>query len=154
MIIEIGRLKSDPGSYENFDFMFSPSGSVEDCVLLSPVHVTGAVTYGGNMYLLSGRLTSKAALPCSRCLAAVEEELSLDFEEEFEEREYPGEDAVIDLADIASQLWVTSIPMQPLCSGDCQGLCPVCGRNLNEGACGCPADSTDPRLEALRSLLP
>jgi len=153
MLVEIGRLRSDPGEYENYDFEFSPSDSGEDCTLLTPVHVTGNVTFGGNMFILTGRITAKAQLPCSRCLAPVNQELAADFEEEFDEQEFPEEDAVIDLEDVASQLWVTSVPMRVLCHNECKGLCPQCGKNLNENECDCVGTSTDPRLEVLRGLL-
>jgi len=29
------------------------------------------------------------------------------------------------------------VPMNPLCKEDCQGLCPLCGKNWNKGPCGC-----------------
>ena len=45
-----------------------------------------------------------------------------------------------------------ALPVKPLCRPDCRGLCPECGKNLNEGACGCSRDSGDPRLAALRQL--
>jgi uncharacterized protein len=153
MIMEIGWLKLDPGAVENFDFTFKPADSGEDCILLTPVHAVGTVTFGGNEFLLEGRLTAEARLPCSRCLAPVDQVLSFDFKEEYEEQEFPGEDAMIDLADIASQIWLTSIPMQTLCQEGCKGLCPRCGKNLNEGECGCLIDEPDPRLEALRNFL-
>ena len=153
MLLAIGRLRDDPGTYENFDFSFAPADSGEDCVLLTPVRAEGAVTFGGNAFLLSGCLKAAARLICSRCLADVQLDLSFDFEEEFDEQEYPGEDAELDMEDIASQIWVSSIPMQVLCDDDCKGLCPTCGKNLNEGDCDCPKDEADPRLEALRSLL-
>ena len=40
-----------------------------------------------------------------------------------------------------------------LCDESCPGLCPKCGKNLNEGACGCPEKEIDPRLSALAELL-
>ena len=39
-----------------------------------------------------------------------------------------------------------------LCRDDCRGLCPKCGKNLNEGPCGCTKDG-DPRLAVLSRLL-
>jgi len=42
-----------------------------------------------------------------------------------------------------------SVPMKPLCRNDCAGLCPVCGRDLNEGACNCRKEELDPRLAPL-----
>ncbi|MCL1849772.1 MAG: DUF177 domain-containing protein [Clostridiales bacterium] len=150
MLLEIGHLKDDPGEYEYYDFEFSPEETDEDCVMLSPVHVTGSVTYGGNGYLVAGKLSAKTQIPCSRCLAPVDQDLAFDFDEEFEEQEFPEEDAVIDLFDVAAQIWVTAVPMQVLCDDECKGLCPQCGKNLNEGECGCQGSEVDPRLEILR----
>jgi uncharacterized protein len=45
-----------------------------------------------------------------------------------------------------------NIPMKPLCRPDCAGLCPVCGADLNLGACACPERAGDPRLAALAAL--
>ena len=44
--------------------------------------------------------------------------------------------------------------MAVLCREDCKGLCPHCGKDLNEGPCGCEPRQIDPRLEALKKLLP
>ena len=113
--MELGRLKLDPGTWEDFDFLLPPPESDGDCVLLSGIQVSGSLVYGGNGYHVVIRLLAEAQLPCSRCLIPVHQELAFDFQEEFDEQEYPGEDAVMDLADIAEQLWVTSIPMRALC---------------------------------------
>ena len=42
--------------------------------------------------------------------------------------------------------------MRLLCSLDCNGLCPRCGSNLNDGPCDCEPE-IDPRLEKLKDLL-
>ena len=34
-----------------------------------------------------------------------------------------------------------------------RGPCPKCGKNLNNGPCGCREDSVDPRLEILKNLI-
>ena len=47
-----------------------------------------------------------------------------------------------------------SLPMKPLCSDACQGLCPDCGTNLNRVTCDCKRDLDDPRLAALKALRP
>jgi uncharacterized protein len=46
-----------------------------------------------------------------------------------------------------------TLPMKPLCRPDCQGLCPVCGKNRNREQCDCKAEWVDPRLAELRKLL-
>jgi uncharacterized protein len=44
-------------------------------------------------------------------------------------------------------------PHFPLCSSECKGLCPQCGRNLNEGPCTCrppPKPGTWDTLDQLK----
>ena len=44
-------------------------------------------------------------------------------------------------------------PTRFLCSPDCPGLCPKCGKPLRLGDCGCPKREPDPRLAVLGKLL-
>ena len=62
-----------------------------------------------------------------------------------------GDEIVID--DLVRDTLLVAEPLRELCKSDCKGLCPVCGQNLNEGACGCNTFVPDPRLAALESLL-
>ena len=43
--------------------------------------------------------------------------------------------------------------MQPLCRPDCQGLCPVCGKDRNVDPCQCQVEWVDPRLAVLKTLV-
>ena len=91
-------------------------------------------------------IDAQAVADCRRCLEEVEIALHLDVDE----RIAPGEEADpisesnvltgerLDLGDFVRQLTFTALPMGALCSEDCQGLCPRCGRNRNNGACTCP----------------
>jgi uncharacterized protein len=45
-----------------------------------------------------------------------------------------------------------ALPMKPLCSEGCKGLCAMCGTNLNKGSCDCKREWEDPRLAALKEL--
>ena len=45
------------------------------------------------------------------------------------------------------------LPSKFLCKESCKGLCPKCGKNLNEGSCNCDTHETDPRLAVLKQLL-
>ena len=152
MKINVDHLRDDQGTYEPFDFTFQLSPD-EDYTLLSSIHVSGTVVFGGNTFMLAGHLSAQIEVPCGRCLAAVRQDMELDFDEEFENDEFTDEGATIDVEDIAAQVWAASIPMRVLCSEECKGFCPICGKNLNEGDCGCPQTEMDPRLEILRSLI-
>ena len=52
---------------------------------------------------------------------------------------YPVMEQRIELQEMLREQLILSIPMQPLCSEACQGLCQVCGQNLNVQRCGCEA---------------
>ena len=45
-----------------------------------------------------------------------------------------------------------AIPMKKLCSEDCKGLCVKCGKDLNEGECGCKHEEIDERWLPLMEL--
>ncbi len=57
----------------------------------------------------------------------------------------------IDLSSIVHDEVFLELPMTPLCSAECAGLCATCGKNLNEGSCACEPIG-DPRWEALRQI--
>ncbi len=109
---------------------------------------------GAGTLNVRGRIQSDPVLECSRCLKKfpykIDTELNIDLvpvgslgtspEHELERSEldtefYPGDE--IDPVSIVKEQLLISIPMVPLHSPDCKGLCPVCGMDLNESACGC-----------------
>ncbi|MBU1446227.1 DUF177 domain-containing protein [Patescibacteria group bacterium] len=47
----------------------------------------------------------------------------------------------IDITDFLRQEIILHFPMIPVCSSSCEGLCPLCGKDLNEGKCLCKANS-------------
>ncbi len=103
---------------------------------------------------------------CSRCLAPADIDILNDLMYLYTLRkkgapeEDSGEEEVIfvpvdswrNTIDISDQVWesvILSLPLQVLCSQECRGICPQCGKPLNEGDCGCSPVRTDPRLEKL-----
>ena len=46
----------------------------------------------------------------------------------------------------------TCWPLKVLCREDCKGLCRVCGKDLNEGECGCDTFVPDPRMAAIMDI--
>lgn len=61
-------------------------------------------------------------------------------------------DDQIDLVQMIREQMFLAIPMKPLHSTDCKGLCPNCGANLNETTCDCKSEWIDPRLAPLQNL--
>lgn len=121
--------------------------------------------------LVRGRLYGQVSLPCARCT----EDAFYDIDHRFDSFEpFPnvGDDAEndveidqyfmrpsahgsgveINLGALAWQEFTQALPDYPVCSEECAGLCPVCGKNLNTGPCGCASNSDDPRMAKLRGL--
>lgn len=55
-----------------------------------------------------------------------------------------------DLAEVVRENVVLEAPMQHFCREDCAGLCQKCGKNLNEGPCGCEGGRVQGSFEALK----
>lgn len=100
----------------------------------SPIRLRAEVSKISNA--VSVNLTWDALMHtnCSRCL----NEFEIDFKKNIE-LNYPVDNSnpVIDLnTDIREEI-ILDYPLKPLCSPRCKGLCPKCGKNLNEGGCSC-----------------
>ena len=49
---------------------------------------------------------------------------------------------VIDLADDVRELLAAELPRKPLCTEDCPGICPYCGRSRRSDPCSCTPPDT------------
>ena len=131
------------------------------CPLAEPVRVTGAVTVSAGVVQLSARAAFVFHGRCDRCLSTFERAYDVPLEhtlvatlEDEENDDYILLDQYqLDLADLTMADILLELPYKSLCREDCRGLCPMCGKNLNEGLCGCTRQSVDPRLDVLRQLL-
>ena len=141
------------------------------CVLEKPVHSRMTVSLrSGNQVCIGGSLQAELKLTCSRCLKHFSSSINKGFELEYwpdpeasgegEEFEltYPDlvvgfyRDQQVDLSAMVSEQIVLEIPMKPVCSEACKGLCDQCGRDLNKGLCDCQPPSEDPRWALLADM--
>lgn len=118
---------------------------------------------------LKGKLETDLEVACARCLEPVvlpvkrsfdllyrplgtdsgHEELSVT-DAEAEIGYYQGEGLLLE--DTLREQVLLAVPLKSLCRDDCKGLCPHCGRNLNEGECSCTEQMEDPRWAALKEI--
>jgi len=68
-----------------------------------------------------------------------------------DEEAYPLSGDELDLEPLARDAVILELPLAPLCSEACLGLCPTCGANRNTEPCAC-APTVDPRWSALDAL--
>jgi uncharacterized protein len=63
---------------------------------------------------------------------------------------YTGEH--LELAPMLREQLILASPMHPLCTEDCRGLCVHCGKDLNEGPCGCAEEPVGNPFQVLRRV--
>ena len=131
-----------------------------------PTHIVGEVTDSAGYMRLTLTATVGYRAACARCLEPVTGDFSVTLErtvaakstlseKQLEENvdEYAViENGMLDLDSLVREEVLLSFPMRFLCSPDCPGLCPKCGKPLKLGDCGCPKRESDPRLAILGAL--
>jgi uncharacterized protein len=166
--IDLSDIAGTPGARGRYSISESLV-PVEGLSCVGPVRGEITVENTGSLLLLRGRLHGLLRLSCTRCLGDIDRPLSVDVEEEFAtedtapdiqtvDRDEPGasaiSDYVLDVSELVRQQVVLNAPMAAVCRPDCRGICPQCGRNLNQGPCECVPEAADSRWAQLRDLLP
>ena len=169
MLLNLRRIKA---AYERFEKVYQPEALTADretFLVVAPVVLGFEIFKDKEHFRLAGRLETTLELSCGRCLEPfrwpIESVFDLryqphatktgDGEVEVEEDDLTTafyENDEIDLGQLMREQFYLALPMKPLCRPDCTGLCPSCGANLNQGACGCRIEWEDPRLAVLKKL--
>ncbi|MFQ6109669.1 MAG: DUF177 domain-containing protein [Candidatus Aminicenantales bacterium] len=168
MIVNIDRLPKE-GLKVCRDFEFLSVELVEEsAVFLEPAHVELMVKRVRDEIAVKGRIKTRISFNCSRCLVPFEFPIDSRFDlvylpEELDEvkEELDSEDMdrffyynqKIDLKAIVLEQLNLTFPVKPLCSENCQGICPVCGKIIRDGECSCVRTKSDPRLEKLKIFI-
>lgn len=63
---------------------------------------------------------------------------------------YEGDRIMLD--EVIREFVILAQPVKRLCREDCKGLCQHCGKNLNNGPCGCREEPADARWNALKDF--
>lgn len=129
--------------------------------LKKPVEIVGEITNKASLVRLEAEITFEFDASCDRCgtrtakthTLTVSKSLATSIEEEESDTIITVPDMKLNLDELIYSETVTNLPMKHLCDENCKGICSKCGKNLNEGECGCQKKEIDPRLEALADLL-
>jgi uncharacterized metal-binding protein YceD (DUF177 family) len=167
-------LRSLQGAHEHFEKRYEASQFPR--TEGDPFSIVSGVTLSFDVhrqdtarYRVVGHLTGELELTCSRCLEPFTLPVATEFDLRYVprtenvgegEREVEEDDLAtafysedqIDLEHLILEQFQLALPMKPLCTTACKGLCPQCGTNLNTGACNCAGKWIDPRLEALKNF--
>ena len=162
MVVDVAPLLKGEVKKLDIDYMLSPEQL--DGIVFEDAHVVGSINDNSGYMRLRLNVELVYHGECARCLAPVDGVFSLDFERTVTTEGTLDEDKLEELADeyvvlngneldvdepLCEEL-VLSFPTRLLCSEDCPGLCPKCGRPKREGDCGCSEKEIDPRLAILK----
>ena len=168
LALNLARIRTP---HERFEQTYAPGQleSTDDFRVVEPISLAFDISKDNQQFRLVGTVRTTLEMPCSRCLELfimpIDQAFDLRYQPHAQnsgegEREIEEDDLTtafyendeIDLGHLMREQFYLALPMKPLCRADCQGLCPVCGTNLNKGACSCKREWEDPRFAALKKL--
>lgn len=112
---------------------------------------------------IRGTIDMEVSIPCGRCLEEVPTQICFDIDKELNimdgsivDEEMEETDYLIgfelDVEKFVYAEILVNWPMKVLCKEDCEGICKVCGKNLNKEACDCQRTELDPRMAAIQDI--
>ena len=164
MRLELKEIIHCPGASVSFSDRVDLSGLQfgTSFPVSEPVCVSGTVRNTAGVLMMKGEITTCLHGTCDRCAADFDQDVAIPMdvvlveeltnEDSEDEWVFPLEADAADLEEIVRTVFVLNLDSKLLCKPDCRGLCCRCGKNLNEGPCGCQKE-LDPRFAALRQLL-
>ncbi len=167
MKLDLREILDTPGARLPFELELSGERLGFDAVTGcdGPIQARGEVINTAGVLTARGEITARLRCVCDRCGGSYELERTTkvdtplvpaseceDGEGGYESEAFPFEGDWLDLDDLLETAFILDMPTKFLCRDDCKGLCPKCGKNLNEGPCDCRKD-VDPRFAVLEQLL-
>lgn len=161
MIIKISNLSDGEHNFvfedkiQSLDLELPFYGKYKSSVLLNKLH---------DQIIIAVSTKFKVKFECDRCGIEFKSNLLSDYKMVYLMNEQPEEtDSLnvsylsrdadkIDITTDVREFALLSIPMKKLCSDNCKGLCPKCGKDLNKEECNCKTDDIDPRWKPLIKL--
>jgi uncharacterized protein len=168
--LDLSRIRT---AHERIERVYAPGDFATDAsdgfTIAAPVELAFDIYKDKQQFRLIGTVKTTLELPCSRCLEPFVWPVEASFDLRYQphahntgegEREIEEDDLttafyehdMIDLQQLMKEQFLLSLPMKPLCTDACRGLCPVCGTNLNRTTCTCTEQWEDPRFAALKAL--
>lgn len=168
MIIDLAKI-SEEGL--NITRAFKPvaiSLDIEEAEIKQPIDLEVRITKVKQGFRFQGSLRGRINLLCARCLQFFKYPASTSFDLLYAPQVSPDMDEIelkkqdmnvsfisgekVDLIELVREQILLLLPMKPLCSEKCKGLCPECGINLNLSKCNCNQKRIDPRLKPLLKI--
>ena len=164
LLVNVVELLRRPGTTKKVEVAVEAVDLVfdDDRMTDAPVEVNLDLESLSNGITVRGSATATWHGECRRCLAPIEQRMTVDLDELYQQvPDNPDAHAIgghqVDLLPMVRENILVAIPVGPLCREDCPGFCPQCGSDLAQGPCGCAPLAGDDRwstLDALKGRLP
>lgn len=167
MIINVEKIKSQKNSKISLDVranLNEKNYQEEGISFVDELSLIGTLENTGTLLTIDAIAKAKVELECGRCLEKFIFEVETPFFESYTNKPeiatndledeihlFSGDE--INVSEDVFRVIFMELPMQPVCSESCKGLCSSCGANLNKEECSCDKEVIDIRLEKLKYLL-
>ena len=167
-VIDVTKIYNGAVSEMNLDFALDiEEGSTDDYVFEDMPRVKAKIFEKAKGWddnesyvALNLEVTGKYRCLCGRCAKELTKDLCVSAEygvtrhlSDDAEEYVEAPEGLLDVGEIARTLFYLELPQRVLCKDDCQGLCPVCGTDLNLSTCSCKQVKKGNTLEGLKKLL-
>ena len=162
MILDLEPIFNNEGMVKEFSYELDLSEQELSGVkpFSTPVRVSGSVGNHTGVVELSAKAEFVLDMDCDRCAKPIKLALTADIfhtlvtslNDEANDELLLINELRFDLDPLVTEDIFLELPSKFLCSEDCKGVCPKCGKDLNTGSCSCEKE-IDPRLAALKQLL-
>lgn len=169
MLVNLTDVFTNEGQVQELDVPYEPDTFTSRLGTFlirekSPV-VLRLSNIGQSKALVQGNAKFTFVLACDRCLRDVDYTFDLSFDSVVVSPDYTGGDTEyegdfpalmegyhLNVDELINDELLLNWPMKILCKEDCKGICKICGRNRNDGECGCDDFVPDPRMAAIKDL--
>jgi uncharacterized protein len=165
-VLSVVDLVDRPGASRRVDAAFDPPADLDLPLVeaVGPLRLQGVLESVVEGILLRGTLEGEVRMQCARCLTPVAVDLSTDVAELFLDPQDPRADADevepgytiadgrIDIDTLLRDALAPAVPVAPVCTPDCRGLCTECGADLNADPGHQHDEPADPRWSGLAGL--
>lgn len=157
------------GEISRLPVNFSLDGNnivIDNVAITSEIQVNGSITDTAGYMRMALTVSFDYRGECARCLDEVKGAFETEFVRTVVNEGTLTEERLLDNVDeysvitggflnIDDELYeaiIFDFPSKLLCSDDCLGLCPKCGKKKKLGDCGCQTKEQDPRWAKLKSF--
>ena len=164
-------LKKEASASINIDYVIDSGEELNDYLpvlraeKIISVKIKGLIYQKNGMPFIEYEIIAEFTAECARCnkeaphiikvsgekyIADKSDEKSPDsFESESDDYYVTETAGVINISDFIREFLGLEVPLRYLCDEECKGLCPNCGKDLNDGECSCPKKEKNPAFAVL-----